>query len=82
MLKKDSFQFTRIRSSKFIAITIFSFYFFVIKIFTHQREICPLKGCSLGLREEEDKVRLLAAVSRGHRTAVSQTTCNKNHENA
>lgn len=44
---------------------------------THQREICPLKGCSLVLREEKDKVRLLAAASRGHRTAVSQTTCNR-----
>lgn len=48
------------------------------KIFTHQREICPLNGCSLGLREEKDEVRLLAAASRGHRTAVSQTTCNEN----
>jgi len=45
------------------------------RIFTH-REMCSLKGCSLGLRDEKDRVRLLAATSRGHRTAVSQTTCN------
>lgn len=50
------------------------------KIFTYQREMCPLKGCSLGLREE--KGLLLTAVSGAHKTAVSQTTCNENHENA
>lgn len=42
-----------------------------------QREICPLYGCSLVLRDEEDNVRLLAAASRGHRTAVSQTTATR-----
>lgn len=54
---------------------------YVIRLFvssngTVQREICPLKGCSLDLREEKDKVRL-AAASRGHRTAVSQTTATR-----
>lgn len=47
------------------------------KVKTYQREICPLYGCSLVLRDEEDNVRLLAAASRGHRTAVSQTTCKR-----
>lgn len=47
------------------------------KVKTYQREICPLNGCCLALRDEKDKVKLLAAASRGHRTAVSQTTCKR-----